>query len=577
MSSSKRRPRGVRFERASSRLSGACRILSLASIGASWARVFADSTSLHRERRDHPLRPLFDTLDITDRNLKRQRQILWCYVNIYVLAWTVLTFAANTTVPGGDAVEAFNWAANLDWGTPRSGWLVGLAMYPALFFKSIAVRSLYWYFVHFAAVGIGMVGVWKLALRLTSSTRLAWLAVLALNLNVATSTDAQNQNDNYLLMMLWPWMFYLFIRAGFDNSRFWLPFAVTAGLATMAKYSTLVFVWSIFVLTLITPTLRRSYRQPSIYLAVALFFLMVAPNIIWIWHHNFVAIHWIVDDAQKGFAPSTILAIANTFVSVLLPFLVLRFMGINFRWPASQAARSAVFCMLLPLVLITAYLLYSPPSNPSRVAEWLRPFSILGPPLFVVCVANIPSSTVQKLCASLAGVGCIIFIGYATAKGINFRNSFYRGSGNAVIGAKAQEFWHMRYNSSLYYVGGSYFANLTTFYASDFPALLQTWSDVEQPNMFTRDLRETEVRRRGALLIENLGVPCAGVDFSHVLKSWPGMHIDALKEISFADSPSDPGQPLCLAFVAPQPDPASEPTGVAESDPQQPSPTWSID
>ena len=512
-----------------------------------------------------------DAIKISGSNLMRQRRILWCYIGVYVFAWTVLTFVANTNVPGGDAVEAFNWAANLDWGTPRSGWLVGLAMYPALLFKSIVARSLYWYFVHFVGVGVGMVGVWKLALRLTNSTQLAWLAVLALHLNVAISTDAQNQNDNYLLIMLWPWLFYFFIRAAFDNSRFWLPFAVTAGLATMAKYSTLAFVWSVFVLTLISPPLRRTYRQPSIYLAIALFFLMVAPNIVWLWQHDFVAIHWFSDDAQKGFAPSTILAIVITFINVLMPLLVLRLMGIKFGWPSSQAARSAIVCMLLPLALIVAYLIFYSTSNPSRVAEWLRPFSILGPPLFVACIFNIPNSAFRKIFVSLAGIGCMMFIGYATAKGTNFRNSYYRGSGAAVVGAKAQDLWHIRYNSPLSYVGGSYIANMTTFYASDFPALLQSWSNAEQPNMFTRNLSAAEVRQRGTLLIENLGVPCAEADFSRTLKSWPGMRIDSLEEITFTDSPSGPLQPLCLAFVAPQPGTSKEPFEAAgQSDPQQP-------
>lgn len=478
---------------------------------------------------------------------------LWCYVSLYVVAWTILTFVANTTVPGGDAIEAFNWAANLDWGTPRSGWLVGLAMYPALLSKSIATRSLYWYFAHYAAVGVGMVGVWKLALRLTNSTQLAWLAVLALHLNVAISTDAQNQNDNYLLMMLWPWLFYLFIRAGFDNSRFWVPFAAIAGLATMAKYSTLAFVWSAFLLTLVMPPLRHSYRHPSIYLAIALFFLMVTPNFIWLWQHDFVAIHWFSNDAQKGFSPSTIFAVVITFISVLALFPTLWFMGAKFHWPTSQAARGAILCMLLPLTLIMGYLVFYPTSNPSRVAEWLRPFSILGPPLFVACIRSLPNSALQKIFASLAGVGCMIFVGYATAKGINFRDTYYRGSGAATVSAKAQELWHAQYNSPLSYVGGKNIANMATFYASDFPVLLQSWSNLKQPNVFTLNLRAAEVRQRGALLMENPGVRCAQADFSDTLKSWPGIRIDALKEVAFSDSPSSPIQPLCLAFVAPQP------------------------
>jgi len=493
-----------------------------------------------------------------DRNSTRQSQILLCYVTAYAIAWTALTFVANKTVPGGDAVEAFNWAANLDWGTPRSGWLVGLAMYPATFLKSIAARSLYWYLIHFAGVGVGMLGVWKLALRLTDSTQLAWLAVLALHLNVAINTDAQNQNDNYLLIMLWPWMFYCFIRAGFDDSRYWLAFAVLAGLATMAKYSSLAFVWSVFVLTLIRPSLRASYRQPWIYFSIIVFLLMVLPNVIWLRQHDFVAIHWFADDSASTIAPTTVKTIVVTFISVLLPFLMLWSMRTRFRWPSTEAARSAIACILLPLVPILAYLILFPTSNPSRITEWLRPFSILGPPLFVACIARLPSLASRTIFISLAFVGGTIFIGYAAAKAINFRNTYHRGSAAAAVGAKAQELWHERYASPLSYVGGSDIANMAAFYASDFPAVLQAWSSIRQPNVFTRGLSAAEVRRRGALLIETPGVSCASADFSATLRSWPGMHIDMVKEIGFTDSPSEPIRPLCLAFVAPQPVTAKE-------------------
>ncbi len=425
-------------------------------------------------------------------------------------------------------------------------------MYPALLFKSITVRTMYWYFAHFAGVGIGMIGVWKLALRLTHSTQLAWLAVLALHLNVAISTDAQNQNDNYLLVMLWPWLFYLFIRAGFDNTRFWIPFGLLAGLAMMAKYSTLALVWSVFVLTLSTPTLRKSYRQLSIYYGIGLFFLAVVPNLVWLWQHDFVAIHWFADDAKKGFALSTIVAIVVSFISVLLPFFALWLAGIRFRWPPYRPARSAIICMLLPTLPILVYLMIYPTSNPSRVAEWLRPFGILGPPLFVSCICNIPNSMYRKIFITLSGIGCMMFIGYATAKGTNFRNTYFRGSGAAVAGAKAQDLWHYRYSSPLYYVGGSDISNMAAFYASDFPALLRAWSDTKQPNVFTLGLRASEVRRRGALLMGTPGISCAAADFSEILQAWPDLHIDAEEEIPFADSPSDPVQPLCLAFVAPQ-------------------------
>lgn len=486
-----------------------------------------------------------------DVNLMRHKRLLWCYVFLYVVAWTVLTFAANSTVPGGDAIEAFNWATNLDWGTPRSGWAVGLFMYPGLLFDSVTVRSFYWYFVHFAGVGIGMLGVWALAFRLTHSLRHAWLAIFLLHLTAIVSTDAQIQNDNYLLVMTWPWLFYFFIRAGFENHRFWLPFAIIAGVATMSKYSTLAFVGSVFLLTLASPSLRRSYRSPWFYAAIACFFSMVMPNVFWLVEHNFVAMNWFLDDAHKGFSLFTIESVLMVFTTVWIPWLAFRLVGLKCHWPASPVSRHALICMLLPLAPITLYLVFYPTSHPSRITEWLIPFSILGPPLFVTTIADLPTVLMRRTSVLLVTIGAIVFIGYGTAKFFNFRNTYYSGHGDAIVSAKGQELWHTRYSSKLRYVGGGDIAGVATFYASDFPAILMRWSSAKQPNIFTRDIRIEDVLQHGALLFGPTGESCRVADFANVLDSWPGMHIDALTDITFSDSPSAAKQPVCLAFVAP--------------------------
>ncbi|MDR6739205.1 hypothetical protein J2X56_001191 [Herbaspirillum sp. 1173] len=486
-----------------------------------------------------------------DATLIRHKRFLCCYIFVYVIAWTSLTFSANSTVPGGDAIEAFNWATNLDWGTPRSGWAIGLSMYPALFFESVTARSFYWYFAHFCGVGIGVWGVWALTFRLTHSQGLAWLAVLLLHLTAIINTDAQNQNDNFLLIMTWPWMFYFFIRAGFDDHRFWLAFAGISGVATMAKYSSLAFVGSVFLLTLASPKLRSSWRSQWFYLAIACFIAMVIPNVVWLWEHEFVAINWFVSDAHRGLAFSTIESALMVFTNAWLPYLVFRLMRVPFRWPVLAVQRCAILCMLLPLIPITLYLVFFPTQNPSRITEWLIPFSILAPPLLMTCVSNIPMTLVRRASIVLVIAGAIVFIGYAIAKLFNVGNTYYSGHGEAVISAQGQDLWKARYSTKLRYVGGSAVAGVATFYASDLPAILMQWSSATQPNIFTRDLSLEKVSKYGALLFGEPGEPCRVADFTKTLANWPGMRIDILTELPFAYSPSAAMQPICLAFVAP--------------------------
>ncbi|MEH4266060.1 glycosyltransferase family 39 protein [Klebsiella aerogenes] len=186
---------------------------------------------------------------------------LYSGICIYVFCWFLTTWLLDPTVPY-DAVEALNWATNGEWGSPKNPWLPGAVMLPLVFFDGIPV-SLYWYAVHFIAVGTGMVGVWHLARDLNQEMRLSWFAVLSLGISGVINFDIIPYNDNYLLVMFWPWMFWLFLRALTRSPWWWLPFSAIAGLAVMTKYSSLGFLLFILLTPALFPSLRRPYVHPA--------------------------------------------------------------------------------------------------------------------------------------------------------------------------------------------------------------------------------------------------------------------------------------------------------------------------
>ncbi|MER1720984.1 glycosyltransferase, partial [Proteus terrae] len=82
---------------------------------------------------------------------------------------------------------------------------------------------------------IGLLGVWNLAYKLTQNTNLAWFAMLALNLSGVINFDIIPYND---------------------NQKYWIGFAITMGIATMGKYSSLAFIGSVFLSSLFVPKVR---------------------------------------------------------------------------------------------------------------------------------------------------------------------------------------------------------------------------------------------------------------------------------------------------------------------------------
>lgn len=98
-----------------------------------------------------------------------------CYKSVYLwvvgyaLLWMIVSYSFDPTVPY-DAVEALNWGKNGEWGSPKNPWLVGVMMLPAIHISGVSL-SFYWYFIHFIAIAISMLGVWHLAFRLTGKKR----------------------------------------------------------------------------------------------------------------------------------------------------------------------------------------------------------------------------------------------------------------------------------------------------------------------------------------------------------------------------------------------------------------------
>lgn len=267
-------------------------------------------------------------------------RLLALWLVCYAAAWTLLTVHLDPTLPY-DAVEALNWGLNGEWGSPKNPWLVGAAMHPAIWLSWLPL-NVYWYGGHFIAIAIGMLGVWLLARRLSGSTSLAWMALLTLNLSGIINFDIIPYNDNYLLVMLWPWMALFFHMAISRSANWWPAFALVAGLAMMAKYSTFAFVYFVALSTLFVPQVRRCYRQPQFYLAVAIWLALVLPNVFWLWNHDFAAFKWVDSQIKMQLNLDMLQSLLLVFYPSLVLWAILRRSGRC--WPGHRRCRCGCCC-----------------------------------------------------------------------------------------------------------------------------------------------------------------------------------------------------------------------------------------
>lgn len=470
--------------------------------------------------------------------------ILWLLG--YAAAWTLLSAQLDPTLPY-DAVEALNWSLNAEWGSPKNPWLVGAAMRPAIWLPGMPL-NVYWYAGHFAAIAIGMLGVWLLARRLSGSRSLAWLALLTLNLSGIINFDIIPYNDNYLLVMLWPWMLLFFHLAIERSANWWPAFAVAAGLAMMAKYSTFAFVYFIALSTLLVPQIRRCYRQPAFYLAVAIWLALVLPNVVWLWQHDFAAFKWVGSQTRMQLNFGILRALLLVFYPLLALWWLLRRSGATLGWPGALPTRVLLWVCLLPLGLIAVWFSFH---AGGRLTEWLQPFFIVAPALLVGCVRRPPSrslrtATIALLCAALA-----VYLGYAAVMLGNVRNAGQKMVGVKAFSAAVEQRWRQRYGVDLRYVGGGYLSQWMTVYAASRPQVIARWSNARKPNIYNARLDDAQLARHGVALFGRLGETCAQSHFDDALTQWPSLHIDWRQELTFQADPQTPRQTLCVTFVRP--------------------------
>lgn len=188
----------------------------------------------------------------------------------------------------GDEAYYFGWAQSLEWGyyskPPMVAWLIWLSsqlcgnaepclrlgaslLYPAtawllylLGSRLFAPRVGFWAALGYATLPMVALGSWFI------------------------TTDAA-------LLFFWTLALYGLARALDGNHwRDWLLLGLALGLGGLSKYSMVFFAVGGLALIALSAEARRQLRNPRLYAAVVLAFLIFLPNLVWNAQHQFVSV-----------------------------------------------------------------------------------------------------------------------------------------------------------------------------------------------------------------------------------------------------------------------------------------------
>ena len=229
---------------------------------------------------------------MTPSAVNGKNSVKWLFgLTVALLAWRLWVVPHLGITLYVDEAQYWTWAQHLDWG---------------YFSKPPGVAALIW--LSTALFGDGIVGVkalsmlcyplaagacWAIARRLYDERTALWSAIAVLTLPIFSwlglfvSTDA-------LLTLFWALALWAYLRA-LDTDRWtdWLVLGVICGLGLLAKYTMAAWLGAAFLHLLAFHRPRLTSAKP--WLAAGLALLMLSPNIVWNFTHDFPTLKHTAD------------------------------------------------------------------------------------------------------------------------------------------------------------------------------------------------------------------------------------------------------------------------------------------
>jgi 4-amino-4-deoxy-L-arabinose transferase-like glycosyltransferase len=259
------------------------------------------------------------------------QRIVRAFLTVQVLIWWLLPALLQHNLPL-DVIELLAWGRE---------WQIAYYKHPPLpawILESIAIVSGRWppalYLAGPLASAASLFAVWRLGCAMIGERR-ALLAVLAQTGVVYFTIFTPEFNHNVVLLPLWAALGLAGYRACFTPGSphiacaRWAWLGVLAALGMLGKYTTVLLLLPMLLLTVLHPRLRRIWAGPGPWLALTIALLLLLPHLLGLWRIDFAPVlyasgrapgpsHWydhVVNPllfavAQFGDVAATLLALA---------------------------------------------------------------------------------------------------------------------------------------------------------------------------------------------------------------------------------------------------------------------------
>ena len=334
-----------------------------------------------------PGEKLFDDPEKYDGAFSFRRVILLLVG--WMLLWTVWQSLCIGNV-AIDVAENISWGQNFDWGYDKNPYFGAWLSYGVFRLFHGSLGEYVFYFMSQFSAMLGLFAVYLLAGDIFKSRFAAFLVVPLALLIPYFSHSSCEFNDDVLSISLYGLTGLFFYRSVRNQSTGeWLAAGFCAGLALMTKYLAGALLLPLGLLLVFTPEGRASWKKPGVYLGFALFCLVILPNMIWLFNHDFIALKYAIARADLQKMPSFGTHILN-FLNAWMQYLVLLVLpsAALFLLPRgkdpgfSKFDRLFVFFVALaPIILSSLFALLT---GGKVLRSWLTPYFVFSPLLLIL-------------------------------------------------------------------------------------------------------------------------------------------------------------------------------------------------
>jgi 4-amino-4-deoxy-L-arabinose transferase-like glycosyltransferase len=427
----------------------------------------------------------------------------WFFILLHTLIWTLGPSLLRPTIPH-DALEGITWGLQ---------WQLGYNKHPFLTaWLCAAVTKLFgttgWpvYLLAQLAVSITFIAVWKLAKHVLPDIH-ALIATLVLEGVLFYNINSFNFTPDTLQSPLWALLSLFFYQAlTKKNLCNWLYTAFFAALCVCTKYQVALLLLPMLLFCLFNPLARKSFAKPEIYCALAAFFVLITPHLIWLYHHNFITLTYATEISSDYTQRKTILNylihplgfFINSAIDVVGLFILLwPFYNKNkiqlqldsFKW------QFLIFLGLGPLILSFVLCLLTGDYFPPR---WSTPyFFALGILIVSYLKPSLSKRNLKQFTVTIILFSSLLFITRMSTLVLFPRPNSDAFLPTQQIALSLSTLWKTHYNTPLPFLAGSHYLVTGLIpYMTDKPIPYLSWDAADSPW-----INEKELHQQGGLFI----------------------------------------------------------------------------